>query len=242
MLITGASSDLAANLIQSVMKRPGPPRVLAHYHGSSERISQLQTAFPGLIHPLQANLSVAADQEQLIAQIRSMSGMPDKIVHFAGLKLRLERFGQADLGAFESDFAVQVGAIARLLREFLPAMAGAQTRTKIVFVLSSVTIGVPPRFMSFYTVAKYAQLGLMRALASEYAGTSVDINGVSPSMVETRFLANIPPKAIEVAAARSPHGRNVTAQEVTAVIEFLLSSASDHLSGVNIPVTGGSVY
>ena len=242
LLITGASSDLAANLIQSLMKNADPPRVLAHFHRSTDRINKLQSSFANQVHPMQADLSQAAGVEQLITQIRSTCEMPDKIVHFAGLKLRLERFPQADSSGFDSDFAVQFSAIARLLREFLPAMARSRTRSKIVFVLSSVTFGVPPKFMSFYTATKYAQLGLMRALASEFAGASVDINAVSPSMVETRFLENVPPKVIEISASQNPQRRNVTAQEVTGAIEFLLSSRSDHLSGANIPVTGGALY
>jgi 3-oxoacyl-[acyl-carrier protein] reductase len=61
-------------------------------------------------------------------------------------------------------------------------------------------------------------------------------------MVETRFLSNIPAKAIEITASQNPHLRNTRPMEVTNVIEFLLSSASDYLNGVNIPVTGGAAY
>jgi 3-oxoacyl-[acyl-carrier protein] reductase len=109
-------------------------------------------------------------------------------------------------------------------------------------VLSSVTLGVPAKFMSGYTLVKYAQLGLLRALAAEYAGTSVNINAVSPYMVETQFLSEIPEKAREMAAAAAPEKRLATPAEVVSVIQFLLSSGSDFLNGANIPVTGGTVF
>ena len=242
LLITGASSDIAADLIGCLMKGSKPPRVLAHYNHSQDRIEQLQSEYGSSILPLQADLASPEDLERLMHTICSQTEGLHQIVHLAALKLRLERFPQADLASFEADFSVQLGAISRLLREFLPAMARSATRTKIVFVLSSVTLGVPPKFMPFYTVVKYAQLGLMRALASDYAGTSVDINAVSPSMVETRFLSAIPQKAVEISASQSPMRRNLTIREVTRVIEFLLSPSSDHLGGVNIPVTGGAIY
>jgi 3-oxoacyl-[acyl-carrier protein] reductase len=242
MLITGASSDLGTDLIRSLMKRPNPPRVLAHFHRSRDRVEELRDTFNDLVVPIQADLSVASDVVHLIEQIRIESAFPMKIVHFAALAPRLERFPCADLFHFESDLAVQLLAFVRILREFLPAMSEFETATKVVFVLSSYTLGASPKYTSFYTTVKYAQLGFMRALASDYAGTKVNINAVSPSMVETRFLSNIPAKAIEMTASQNPHRRNTKPMEVTSVIEFLLSSGSDHLNGVNIPVTGGAAY
>jgi len=242
MLITGASSDLGTDLIRSLMKKPNPPRVLAHFHRSRDRVEELRGTFNGRVVPVQADLSVVSDVAQLIEEVRSESAFPRKIVHFAALAPRLERFPRADLSHFESDLAVQLLAIVRILREFLPAMSESETVTKVVFVLSSYTLGASPKYTSFYTTVKYAQLGFMRALVSDYAGTRVNINAVSPSMVETRFLSNIPAKAIEITASQNPHLRNTRPVEVTNVIEFLLSSASDYLNGVNIPVTGGAAY
>ena len=242
VLITGASSDLGTDLVRSLMKRPNPPRVLAHFYRSRDRVEELRGTFSGSIVPIQADLSVASDVAHLIDQVRLEAPFPTKIVHFAALAPRLERFPGADLSHFESDLAVQLLAIVRILRQFLPAMSESETVTKVVFVLSSYTLGASPKYTSFYTTVKYAQLGFMRALVSDYAGTRVNINAVSPSMVETRFLSNIPAKAVEITASQNPHRRNTKPIEVTNVIEFLLSSASDSLTGVNIPVTGGAAY
>jgi 3-oxoacyl-[acyl-carrier protein] reductase len=242
LLITGASSDLAAALLRRLSEEQSVSRVIAHFHQSRNRVEALRAVFPGEIFLAQADLSLPQDVDGFIEQIRSQPAVPDKIVHFAGLNLRLERFSQADVPRFQQDLAVQVTAIARILREFLPAMARLETRSRIVFVLSSVTLGTPPKFMPLYTVVKYAQLGLMRALAAEFAGTRISINAVSPSMVETRFLSEIPAKAIEMAAAQSPQHRNVATDEVAAAIQFLLSSRSDDMQGVNLPVTAGAEY
>ncbi len=228
LLITGASSDLGTDLIRSLMKRRNPPRVLAHFHSSRDRVEELRGTFNGLVVPIQADLSVASDVGHLIEQVRLETAFPTQIVHFAALPPRLERFPSADLSHFESDLAVQLLAIVHILSQF--------------FVLSSYTLGASPKYTSFYTTVKYAQLGFMRALVSDYAGTRVNINAVSPSMVETRFLSNIPAKAVEMTASQNPHRRNTKPIEVTNVIEFLLSPASDYLNGVNIPVTGGAAY
>ena len=132
---------------------------------------------------------------------------------------------------------VQVEALVHVLRFFLPKMARRQDAlSKIVLVLSSVTVESPPKFMSMYTVVKYAQLGLLRALAAEYANTGVRINAVSPAMVDTRFLAGVPAMAIEMSAAQMSGGRNLCPADIVEAISFLLDSGSDHLNGINVPI------
>jgi len=242
ILITGASSDLATELIRSIGKASPAVRILAHFHQGQERMEQMKQEIGSSFYPIQADLRSREGVEHLIAQVRSHAEFPHKIVHFAGLKLRMERFHQADMEHFDADFQVQVRAAMRLLQAFLPAMARAEQHTKIVLVLSSVTVGVPAKFMSAYTVVKYAELGLLRALAADYAGTAVNINGVSPYMVETQFLSEIPEKAVQLAAAATPGKRLATPAEIVAAINFLLSPGSDYLYGVNLPMTGGTVF
>lgn len=242
ILITGASSDLAGQLIRSLTAGGGPGKILAHYHHGRERVEKLKSELGDCFCPIEADLSSHEGVKRLIEQVRSQAEFPTEIIHFAGLKLWLERFHQLDVGRFQTDFQVQVRAAMEVLKTFLPVMSRAEQRTKVVLVLSSVTLGVPAKFMSAYTVVKYAELGLLRALAAEYAGTSVNINAVSPYMVETQFLSEIPEKAREMAAAAAPERRLARPAEVVSVIQFLLSSGSDFLNGANIPVTGGTVF
>ncbi len=242
ILITGASSDLATELIRSITKNDVTVQILAHFHQAQERMEHMKHEIGKSFQAIQADLSCQEGVDHLIAQVRSYAEFPDKIVHFAGLKLRMERFHQADMEHFDHDFQVQVRAAMRLLQAFLPAMARAEHHTKVVLVLSSVTVGVPAKFTAAYTVVKYAELGLLRALAADYGGTLVNINGLSPYMVETQFLSEIPEKAVQLAAAATPRRRLATRAEIVKVINFLLSSGSDYLYGVNLPVTGGTTF
>jgi 3-oxoacyl-[acyl-carrier protein] reductase len=93
-----------------------------------------------------------------------------------------------------------------------------------------------------YTVIKHAQLGLMRALASEYADTGLCVNAVSPGMVDTQFLDNVPELVKEMSASASPRRRNAKPDEVVDAIEFLLSPKASYITGIEIPVTGGAAY
>jgi 3-oxoacyl-[acyl-carrier protein] reductase len=109
-------------------------------------------------------------------------------------------------------------------------------------MLSSVVINVPPKALTQYTTIKYAMLGLVKSLASEYSDKNIQINAVSPSMVETKFLDNINEKLVELSAYNHPLKRNAQVNEITPIIKMLISKESDYINGVNIPITGGSTF
>ena len=234
VLITGASSDIGLALIERLVSYPEPTTILAHCHSGIDRL-------PAPVHPLVCDLSSADSVNALAEKILTEHGCPDRIVHLPALKLRYERFTKFDWQHFQTDLHIQVQSAVILLKRFLPAMAKMPS-ARIVFVSSSVTRGVPPKFMSMYTVVKQAQLGLMRSLAAEYAESAISVNAVSPGMVETRFLENLPDMVKEMSGAAIPRHRNATPGDVVGAIEFLLSPQAGYITGIELPVTGGAVY
>lgn len=79
----------------------------------------------------------------------------------------------------------------------------------------------------------------MRNLAVEYASKGITVNAVSPDMMETKFLSELPELIKEHSAKNNPLGRNIYVDEVGPTMEYLLSSGSDVVTGQNIGVTGG---
>jgi 3-oxoacyl-[acyl-carrier protein] reductase len=49
------------------------------------------------------------------------------------------------------------------------------------------------------------------------------------------------PLAVEMSAASNPLGRNATPADVVGAIEFLLSPDSNYMTGIDIPITAGSL-
>jgi 3-oxoacyl-[acyl-carrier protein] reductase len=238
VFVAGASSDLGVALIRRLLES-GDASILAHYHQSRERLDQIgQLGAQGRIRPICADFESIESVERMAADLEEV---PDQIVYLPALKLRYERFSKFNLGHFDRDMNIQVRSAIALFKRLLPKMAELP-RAKVVFVLSTVTARVPPKFMSMYTVVKHAQLGLMRALASEYAGSPITINAVSPTMIDTRFLDEVPAVAKEMTAAAAPRGRIASTDDVVGAIQFLLSRESDFITGVELPVTGGGAF
>jgi 3-oxoacyl-[acyl-carrier protein] reductase len=239
ILVTGASSDIGFALIPRLLAVEHSPIVLAHAHQSGDRFQSLQFRFGDRLQTLQADLSQSAQVSAMADDIAVRFGTPTKIVHLPALRLKYDRLTKFNWERFQQDLAIQVQSAIILLQRFAPKMSKLP-RAKVVFVSSSVTLGMPPKFMSMYTVAKYAQLGLMRSAAAEYAGTGLNINAISPSMIETRFVSDLAEVAVQMSAAANPRGRNATPDDILGAIEFLLSPASDYMTGIDIPLTAGS--
>jgi NAD(P)-dependent dehydrogenase (short-subunit alcohol dehydrogenase family) len=114
-------------------------------------------------------------------------------------------------------------------------------RVVMVASLAGLAAGTAPG-MSAYAASKHGVLGLMRAVASEVAGSGVTCNAVCPGSVRTATAERKVVREAELAgisvdeawaarAARTPAGRLVTADEVAAAIAFLTRDAAGGVNG-----------
>jgi NAD(P)-dependent dehydrogenase (short-subunit alcohol dehydrogenase family) len=93
-----------------------------------------------------------------------------------------------------------------------------------------------------YAAAKAAVIALTQSAALEY-GPTLRVNCVSPGLIETPLTA--PLMGDEKVRAgfdrKTPLGRVGTAEEVASVIAFLCSDMAAYVTGINLPVDGGSL-
>lgn len=238
IFITGASSDIGIQLIKSITE---DCLIIGHYNTSNESLLAVSKEIPNELITIQANLLKEEEIYSMLNLIEQNYGVPNKIVHLAASKFENIRFKSIEWDKFKSEIEVSLMSIVIILNRFLPKLA-INKSGKVVIMLSSVTLNVPPKALVQYTTVKYALLGLMKALASEYADKGITVNAVSPSMIETKFLSNINEKFVELAAASHPLKRNAVVADVIPTIKLLLSEQSDYINGTNIPITGGSIF
>lgn len=236
LLITGASSDVGISLIQRVYERYDV--ILAHYCNSEQRLLELRAKLGDKIQLCQADFTDVASINEMLTTIQNKGNIPNHIVHISAQNTLNQRFYKIEWEEYEKAMEIALMSIVKILKFFLPYMKKAKYG-KIVFMLTSYTLNNPPKYQTAYVVTKYALLGLMKSISVEYAERGIMVNGVSPDMIETRFLNNISDLVIRQNAERSPLKRNLTVQDVVPTFDFLLSEAADTITGQNIGIMGG---
>lgn len=229
LLVVGASSEVGAGIIA---RHKG--RVIAHYNRSKELVDSL----PGDVIPVQGDLASIEGIERFVADVAALGLDIDRIVHLPAVPPKSARLRDLDPEAFTQELNVSVLSAAVLCRDFLPPMAKRRFG-RVVFMLSSYVVGVPPKFLATYVAAKYALEGLMKAAAVEYADKGVTVNAVAPYMIETKFLHNVADLTVAQSAKSNPTGRNATVADILPAIELLLDDASAYITGTVLPITGG---
>ena len=90
-----------------------------------------------------------------------------------------------------------------------------------------------------YITSKTALNGFVKSLAFELAPKGIRINLVSPGMVDTPLIADIPEKVRLLSAAQTPLRTLATPEDVAGAISYLASDKSNYLTGETIRVNGG---
>lgn len=142
---------------------------------------------------------------------------------------------------FQEHINIQIKGLFEVIKTLSPLIENNH-KIKFVVVLTEYCLGKPPARLAHYIAAKYGLMGFTKSMASELIKYNCTFNMISPGMVDTNLLSNLPPKLIEITAAKNPMGRIAESNDVARVISFLASEESDYLNGVNIPVNGGDVF
>ncbi|MFJ6707807.1 MULTISPECIES: SDR family NAD(P)-dependent oxidoreductase [unclassified Streptomyces] len=138
---------------------------------------------------------------------------------------------------------INVVGLVRVTRAALPALRSSAHGAIVNVSSIAATAGLPQR--ALYSATKGAVLSLTRAMAADLLAEGIRVNAVCPGTADTpwvaRLLERAPDPAAEYAAlaARQPHGRLVSADEVATAIAYLASAAAGSTTGTSLAVDGG---
>ncbi|MEO8037954.1 MAG: glucose 1-dehydrogenase [Betaproteobacteria bacterium] len=112
---------------------------------------------------------------------------------------------------------------------------------KIINIASVYGLVAPSKGLQVpYTVSKSGLIALTRVNAVELAPHGIQVNAIAPGYYLTEMTAELSGTPFEqVLKRRTPAGRLGETTDLVGTCIFLASRASDHVTGVCIPVDGG---
>jgi 3-oxoacyl-[acyl-carrier protein] reductase len=243
-LISGASSDIGMALIRNLANEANEEiLIIAHFRKKNDSFLALEGELRSKgnqvdFRPVQADLSNPDSVCEFIEKIKKETILFTHIIHLPASRIAYTRIKDLDWETIKYDMEIQIHSLTEVFKEFLPRMA-KNHYGKVVVLLTSSVYDTPPKFLTNYLICKYALLGLLKGAAVEYAEKGVNINGISPNMIETKFLDNIDKRLIEMSIEKSLIKRTIHISEVVEGISFLLSDKSSAMHGVNLNLSGG---
>ena len=249
-LVTGGGSGIGAAIVRRLASQ-GAMVTLAGRRQSA--LDEVAAKLPKAL-ACAADVTREDDCARLVERARQAFGPVDIVIANAG-SADSQPFGHTDLARWQASLDVNLTGTFLTIRACLPDLLRQQHDAidlrRIVCIAS--TAGVKGyAYVAPYVAAKHGVIGLVRALAAEFAQTSLTANAVCPGYVETPLLektiANIVAKTgrtAEQAASTlrkgNPQGRMIHPDEVAATVAWLCSTDARSVTGQAIAVAGGEI-
>ena len=227
-LVTGGGTGIGAAIARALAAEGAKLTLVGRRREPLEAVASGD--FEALVAP--ADVTQREEVDRAFTLAREAQGPLTILVNNAGAAAGMP-FAKVDEALWREMLAVNLDGMFHCCQTALPDLLAAE-RGHIVTIASIAGLrGFA--YAAPYIAAKHGAVGLTRALAAEYAGTSLRVNAVCPGFVETEMTVQSVAKIREKTGrseeeARSelarlnPSGRLIAPEEVAAAVLDLIAS------------------
>jgi len=238
-VVTGASGQLG-RVMARTLARCGAD-VAVHYvknKAMAESVAAEIAEMGQRAIAVSADITNESDVNQMRDIIRDKLGHVDIVVNNAVIQYEWKRILEQDLADFSSQFDSCTMQSVLTAKSFLPAMI--EKKAGRFIGINTECSALCNANSGAYAAAKRGMDGLYRVLAKEVGPSGITVNQISPGWtISERDRENATENAPNTSGTIAL-GRRGTDQEIANVVLFLASDLSSFVTGVNIPVCGGT--
>ena len=232
ILVTGASAGIGRGIAVACAGMGAQVVLTAR---NAERLQETLSMLEGEGHSyIVADLTIETQRAALVNQLPMLDG----VVQCAGVGSRVpcKMLSQEDL-----DHVMKPNTEApMLLQALLLSEKKIQKQASVVFIASAAAT-MPTAGNAVYSASKDAMVAYAKCLALELAPRQIRVNCISPTMVWTDLaLVGASTEQLTEAEKQYPLKRYGQPEDIAHLAVYILSDASQWMTGSDIQITGGS--
>ncbi len=238
-VVTGSSRGIGAAIARRLAQSGA--KVVVNYAANREKGQKVVAdivAAGGTAMLARADVTVRGEVETMIRAAEAEFGPVDILVNNASMSFRVAPFTEYRWEDFEQKLTNELKASFFTCQVVAPSMM--RRRSGVIVNVSSGLSRVPGTGFIAHSSAKSALDAFSKSLALELGPHGIRVNVVAPGLTLTDATSRQPIQAHEAARARTPLGRIGEPDDVAGAVLFCCSDQARFVSGVYLPVSGGS--
>ena len=249
--VTGGTRGIGAAICRSLASQGA--EIAAGYAGRQESAESFAAAFSqdfpqAAVSVHRGNISSGEDCRRTVQEVIDQHGKLDILINNAGITIDRTVLKMTD-DEWRKVLDVNLSGTFFMAQAALRHMI--ERGTGRIVVVSSIVGEIGNIGQANYAASKAGLFGLTKTLAREAAfhlaragklepeGLGITVNAVSPGVIATEMVEEIPDKVRADLTARIPLGRFGRPEEVARVVHFLAADASSYITGQVWGVNGG---
>jgi 3-oxoacyl-[acyl-carrier protein] reductase len=234
ILITGGASGLG-EAITRLLAKDNQNKIFFTYSKSIESAKKIEFDYINT-KSIKCDFTKQEELKYLIEKINDLN--IDVLINnaFSGdfLKTYFHKIPKYD---FTKDFKENILPTIEITQSILTKFR-KKKYGKIITILSSTLINVPPIGSSVYIANKAYLASLVKIWSIENAKFNITSNSVSPAFMKTNLTSKIDQRLIDQIIDSHPYKRLLTCEEVAESIYFLVN-ASSQINGIDLTINAG---
>ena len=185
---------------------------------------------------VKTDVSKASEVEGLMNQTIEFYGRLDYACNNAGTFV-MGRLFELSEEEWERTINANLKGIWLSLKYQIPIMLQQKGGVIVNMASMSAIIGNPG--VSIYSASKGGVVALSQSAAIEYAASGIRINAISPGVISTPMVDDIPTPLLEDIQSKHPIGRLGKPEEIADAVVWLCSDKASFVTGHNMVIDGG---